>query len=97
MNFYSIRDLRTDTKEICDYVNGGGEAVITNNGKPTVLMLDISEDRFELVLRAVRQAKAMIAFNEMRAQAAAHGYMTDEEIDAEIEASRRERRAGEKP
>ncbi len=92
MNFYSIRDLRTETKDICNYVRTNGEAIITNNGKPTVLMLDISEDNFELVLRAVRQAKAMIAFNAMRNIAAENGYMTDEEIEAEIQASRRERR-----
>ena len=93
MNFYSIRDLRTETKDICDYVRNSGEAVITNNGKPTVLMLDITEDNFELVLRAVRQAKAMIAFNAMRNIAAENGYMTDEEIEEEIQASRNERRA----
>ena len=93
MNFYSIRDLRTETKDICNYVRNSGEAVITNNGKPTVLMLDITEDNFELVLRAVRQAKAMIAFNAMRNIAAENGYMTDEEIEEEIQASRNERRA----
>ena len=92
MNFYSIRDLRTSTKDICEYVNSGGEAVITNNGKPTVLVLDISEDNFELVTRAVRQAKAMIAFNTMRGIAVENGYMTDEEIEAEIQASRKSRR-----
>lgn len=91
MNFYSIRDLRTDTKSICENVRTNGEAIITNNGKPTVLMLNISEDDFELVLRAVRQAKAMIAFNSMRAVAAENGYMGDEEIEAEIAAARKER------
>ena len=40
------------------------------------------------------EGKAMIAFNEMRNIAAKNGYMTDEEINAEIEASRRERNQG---
>ncbi len=92
MNFYSIRDLRTETKSICESVRSNGEAIITNNGKPTVLMLDISEDNFEVVIRAIRQAKAMIAFNSMRAVAAENGYMSDEEIENEIAASRIERR-----
>ena len=96
MRFYSIRDLRTETKDICDHVRASGEAIITNNGKPAVLMLDITEDNFELVLRAVRQAKAMIAFNTMRDIAAENGYMTDGEIEAEIRASRDERRAAAK-
>lgn len=91
MNFYSIRELRTDTKAICENLRTKGEAIITNNGKPAVLMLHISEDNFELMLRAVRQAKAMIAFNDMRAIAAENGYMSDEEIEAEITAARRER------
>jgi antitoxin (DNA-binding transcriptional repressor) of toxin-antitoxin stability system len=93
MNFYSIRDLRTETKSICDHIQSAGEAVITNNGKPTVLMLDISEDNFEEVLRAVRQAKAMIAFNAMRKIAEDNGFMSEEEIEAEIQAAREERRS----
>lgn len=92
MNFYSIRDLRTETKDVCDNVRTEGEAIITNNGKPSVLMLDISEDNYDLVLKAVRQAKAMIAFNQMRETAARNGYMSEKEIEEEIAASRRERR-----
>ena len=92
MNFYSIRDLRSETKNICEKVRQSGEVVITNNGKPSVLMLDISEDNFDEVVRAIRQAKAMIAFNSMKAVATANGYMTDSEIENEIKATRSERR-----
>lgn len=92
MNFYSIRDLRSETKNICEKVRQSGEVVITNNGKPSVLMLDISEENFDEVVRAIRQAKAMIAFNSMKAVAAANGYMTDSEIENEIKAARSERR-----
>lgn len=92
MNFYSIRDLRSETRNICEKVRQTGEVVITNNGKPSVLMLDISEDNFDEIVRAIRQAKAMIAFNSMKAVAAANGYMTDSEIEDEIKAARSERR-----
>lgn len=92
MNFYSIRDLRSETKNICEKVRQSGEVVITNNGKPSVLMLDISEDNFDEVVRAIRQAKAMIAFNSMKAVAAANGYMINSEIEEEIKAARSERR-----
>lgn len=88
MNFYSIRDLRNDSKSMWESLKGNGEAIITNNGKPAALMLDISEDNFEITLQAVRQAKAMIAFNNMRSRAAAKGFMSDEEIEAEITAAR---------
>ena len=93
MNFYSIKDLRIETKNICEHIRQNGEAVITNNGKPTVLMLDISENNFEETIRAVRQAKAMIAFNSMKTIAAKSGYMTESEIDEEIKATRSERRS----
>lgn len=89
MKFYSVRDLRTDSKSMWDNLAEGVEIVITNNGKPAALMLDISGDNFEVTLQAIRQAKAMIAFNNMRSRAAAHGFMSDEEIEAEIEAARK--------
>ncbi|MCD8007215.1 MAG: type II toxin-antitoxin system Phd/YefM family antitoxin [Oscillospiraceae bacterium] len=89
MNFYSVRDLRTESKSMWDNLSRGNEIVITNNGKPAALMMDVSDDNLDLMLQAIRQAKAMIAFNSMRSQAATAGYMSDEEIEAEIQAARR--------
>ena len=65
------------------------EVIITNNGRPTAILFDIADGSFEETVKAVRQAKAMIAFNSMRAKAAANGYMSDEDIEAEIAAVRR--------
>ncbi len=89
MNFYSVRDMRTTPKSIWENLSADGEVVITNNGKPTALMIDISDGSFEATLKAVKQAKAMIAFNSMRQKAASNGYMSDDEIEAEIAAARR--------
>jgi len=92
MNFYTARDLRTIPKDIWNTLSADNEVIITNNGKPTALMLNISESNFDEVIKAVRQAKAMIAFNNMRAKAAKQGYMSDEEINAEIAAYRAEKK-----
>lgn len=89
MNFYTARDLRTIPKNIWESLSEDGELIITNNGKPTALMLDITENSFEEVIKAVRQAKAMRAFNNMRGKAAARGYMSEKEIQAEIIAYRK--------
>lgn len=89
MNFYTVRDLRTTPKHLWDSLSRDGEVVITNNGKPTALMFDISDGDFEETVKAVRQAKAGIAFNSMRSRAAKAGYMSDEDIAAEIAAARR--------
>ena len=86
MKFYSVHDLRTDTKSMWANLKYNGEAIITNNGKPAALILDISEDNFEIMLQAVNQAKAMIAFNNMRSRAASKGFMSEEEIESEITA-----------
>ena len=88
MNFYTVRDLRSTPKSIWDNLSADGEAVITNNGRPMALLLDIADGDFEETLKAVRQAKAAIAFNSMRGKAADKGYMSDEEIEAEITAAR---------
>ena len=90
MNFYSIRDLRTESKNVWDNLSAGGEVVITNNGRPSALMIDIPEGSFDEIVQAVRQARAMIAFNSMRRKAAMSGFMSDEDIEAEINAARNE-------
>lgn len=90
MNFYSVRDLRTTQKAIWEKLEQDGEVVITNNGKPSALLFDIGDGDLEETLKAVRQAKAMMAFNSMRGKAAAKGYLSEEEIEAEIAAARQE-------
>ena len=89
MHFYTARDIRTIPKRVWECLSEDGELVITNNGKPQALMLDISENSFEDVIKAVRQAKAMRAFNSMRGKAAARGFLSAKEIEAEIRAYRR--------
>ena len=88
MNFYSVRDLRTDSKNMWTDLNRGDEVVLTNNGKPSALVIDIPEGSFDEVVQAVRQAKAMIALNNMRRKAAKAGFMSDDEIESIIAAAR---------
>ena len=88
MNFYSVRDLRTDSKNMWKDLSGGNEVVLTNNGKPSALVIDIPDGGFDDVVQAVRQAKAMIALNNMRMKAAREGYLSDDEINAIIAEAR---------
>ncbi len=88
MEFYSVRDFRTESKAVWDSLARGGEVVITNNGKPAALMIEIPEGGFDETVQAVRQARAMVAFNNMRGRAAAAGFMSDEEIEAAIAEAR---------
>ncbi len=90
MDFLTVRELRTSTKSILDKLEKNGEMVVTNNGKPVALMLSLTDGEFDNMSRAVRQARAIISINNMRMTAAENGYMTDDEIEAEIKAARRE-------
>ena len=89
MNFYSVRDLRTTPKTIWQDLSSDGQVIITNNGKPTAILLDISDGSFEETLKAIKQAKTMIAFNSMREKAHKKDFMNDEEIEQEINAYRK--------
>ena len=88
MNFYSVRDLRTKAQNLWSDLEGGNNAVLTNNGKPSGLILPVPEGTLDELIRAVRQAQAMIAFNNMRKTAAENCYMTDDEIDAIVDEAR---------
>lgn len=88
MNFYSIRDLRTQSKNMWSDLENGDEVVLTNNGKPSAIMVNIPEGHFDETVQAIRQAKAMIALNNMRTKAAKEGYLSDNEINALIKEAR---------
>ena len=60
MKFYSMYDLRKESKNMWEVLSSSGEVIITKNGKPAALMIQINEDNFEDTLRAVRRAKAII-------------------------------------
>ena len=85
MNFYSVRDMRTDSKRMWQDLTNGDEVVLTNNGKPSALIIDIPEGSFDEIVQAVRQAKAMIAINSMRRKAAKDGFMSDDDIESLID------------
>jgi len=93
MQFYSVRDFRTQPKQIWDRLAQVHRLIITNNGKPTALMIDIDDDNLEDVLSSVRQSMAMRAANRLRLDARFNGTsnLSEEEIQAEIEEARKAR------
>ena len=51
-------------------------------------MINIADGYFEETVKAVKQARAMMAFDSMRQRASKEGYMTEQEIEDEIKAAR---------
>ena len=84
MGYCSVRDLRNAKKEVWDNLEKEGELIVLNNGKPRALIFDVNNENIDMMIKAVRQAKAMISFNKMREKAQNSGFMSDEEINDEI-------------
>ena len=90
MDFLSVREFRASSRNVWEKLSQDGKMVITNNGKPTALLLDISNDDLEETLFALRQTKALKLFNRMRADAQKRGFLTEKEIKTEIQKARSE-------
>ena len=94
MSFVSFRELRTSTAKINDMLSDNKKIVVTSNGKPKAVMIQVNENDFEETLAVLNQIKLTKAINNMRASAERSGVaeLTLEEINAEIALSRKERR-----
>jgi antitoxin (DNA-binding transcriptional repressor) of toxin-antitoxin stability system len=90
MRFVTVRDFRSSPKEIWEKLSEEEEIVITNNGKPTALLVNIPEGGFEETVQCVRRAKLFRVLEGARAEAAERGFLTDGEVNAEIQAMRAE-------
>ena len=71
-----------------------GRIVVTSNGKPKALMVQVSESDFEETLAVLNQVKLARAINNIRATAKRNSSseMTLDEINEEIANSRKEKR-----
>ena len=90
MQFVTVRDFRSASRDVWDKLNRENELVVTNNGKPTAVLLNIGDGDLEELLASIRQSKAMRAYNRMRETAAQREFLNDDEINAEILAARTE-------
>ena len=89
MKFCTAQELKTLSQILLDDLAAGEEVVVTKNGRPVALMIDVEEGRLDETLLAVRRAKAAGAFRALRQQAAGECFFTPAEIDDEIAAVRR--------
>ena len=59
MRFYSIHELSNNTETVLSSVAAEHLVVITENGKPSALMVGVSEENFEETLSILKQMKDM--------------------------------------
>jgi prevent-host-death family protein len=93
MDYVTVRELREKSGQIWQRVEAGEEFVVTRNGRPFALLVHTEPGDVERALRAHRGARFGAALERVQAQARASGAadLTHVEIQAEIDAVRRER------
>lgn len=89
MSFHDEHEPRVTAGDIRGDLLEKGTVAIASDGKPVSVMFEVVRSDFGKTLRTVRQERAGAAFDSMRRRAAEAGYLSDEEVDAEIAAVRR--------
>lgn len=94
MNFVPYRILRNQPKVLRERLKSEGELIITNNGEPMALLLNIEPDQIEETLKLIAQLRAQQAVSAMREVAREQGMaqLDDAAIEAEIQAARSARK-----
>ena len=88
MKFVSVRELASAPKETWEKLRQDSEIAITNNGRPTAILVNIDDAGFEETLNSIRQVESMRLLNSIWQEAAERGPLTEAEIEAEIQTAR---------
>ena len=94
MDFISVRQLRTESAAVWEALEASKDLVVTSNGKPIALLSATTATTLDASLAALRQARAQLAVVAMQQRARETGAdrLTLDEINAEIEAARHQRK-----
>jgi prevent-host-death family protein len=95
MDYVTVRELRDKSGEVWQRVESGEEFVVTRNGLPCALLLHAEPAEVEDLLRAHRAARLGAVVKRLQQQVRERGseQLTEEDIQAEVDAVRRERAA----
>jgi hypothetical protein len=91
MEFVSIREFTTAAAKTRKTLKRDGKLILTNNGKPSMLVFDIVNQDFESLIDILNRAEAMKLLENIQIQSARGGLnkITMKEIDEEIAVYRR--------
>lgn len=95
MKFVSTEELGFTPKNIWQATDNDQEIVITTNGRPVAILTGVDESTFEQEIEAIRRARALRALDQIHKESVEKGthLLSEEEIQAEIDAVRKEKRA----
>ena len=86
MEFLSVREFTAYPRKTRETLKRSGKIVLTNNGKPSMLIFDIAGEDFLELIDRLNRAQAMQMLEKIQKQALRGGLnkMTMDEIDGEI-------------
>jgi len=90
MEFLSIREFSSSPRKTRETLKRNGKIALTNNGKPSMLVFNITGQDFEKIIDTLNRAEAMRLLEGIQIQAVRSGLnsMTIDEINSEITACR---------
>ena len=94
MNYLAVKDLKAP-KLVRETLAAYGTALVTNNGKPMAMLVDLAEgENPERLAEAIRLARARLALADLRTASRRNSVsaLTHDEINAEIRAARAARK-----
>ncbi|MDR2732055.1 MAG: hypothetical protein LBB36_02435 [Fibromonadaceae bacterium] len=91
MQFLSVREFNSFPRKTMETLKAHKRLVLTSNGKPSMLVLDIAGQDFETVLDTMNRAEAMKLFEDIQMQASRANLdgMSLDEINSEIKGYRK--------
>lgn len=94
MRLISLGDLRTKSEEEWRRLTVEDDVVVTSEGDPIAILTPVKRGRLEESLAALQRARAVAALREIQHRSAEQGLdtLTDQDIEAEIAAVRRNRK-----
>ena len=94
VDFISVRQLRIQSADVWAALADAQDLVVTSNGKPIAILSATTAKTLEASLAALRQARAQLAVATMQRRARETGAdkLDLDDINAEIDAVRGERR-----
>jgi hypothetical protein len=95
MEFLTVKEFNSSPRKTHEILQKNGKIVLTNNGKPTMLVFDIMGKDMEQVIDTLNRAEGMRLLESIQLQAARGGLdaMSLDDINNEI-ASYRKVKAG---
>jgi hypothetical protein len=80
---------------VWDALGTDGQFVLTNNGRPQALVIGVDSESLTATIEDVRQARLarLVAAQQAASVAAGLDHLTMDQIDAEVTAARKARRA----